>query len=894
MAWYSRALNLLRPNRVSRDIDREMSFHVAERADDLVNAGMNPADAKREAQRRFGHRSSLRETTRDADMLIWLESFMSDLKHASRALRASPGFTVVAVVSLALGIGANTAIFSLINAVLVRALPVEHPEQLVTVASDSYGSELNYPLWEKLRDSKTGLASSAAYSSTEWDLSSGGQVRIAKGDWVTGDYFSTLGVNPAAGRLISSTEDTNGCAPVAVLGYGFWQSEYGGSSSAIGKSISLTGRSFTIVGVAPQGFFGAAVGRVVQVYAPLCAQEGIATGSLDDLRHMWFLSFIGRLAPGTSLTQVNTNVAAAMPSILEAGLAPDEYQDALKNLKAHRISFAEGVTALSSLRQTYSKALLVLMIVVSLVLLIGCANVANLLLARAAAREREIAVRFALGASRIRVIRQLLTETMLLTALGAVAGLLFAKWSSSWLVQLLSSGRTTVGLDLPIDRRVLLFTTAVATLTGLLFGLAPAWRATRTNPQEAIRANARGIASGHSRFSAGKALVIGQVALSLVLVVVAGLLLGTFNRLSSMNPGFVSENVLLVSANVQNAGFGQDQVKQFPEDLMQRIRTIPGVASASASEITPISGSAWNGMMAVPGFTPTSPKESMVYLNQVTGDYFKTLGTRILAGRSFDGRDRVGTQKVALINESTARKFFANQNPVGQQFRLPSPGQKAEAVPAIEIIGVVEDAKYSSLKEAPRAVAYLAMNQSDELRPFMSFEVRSTGNMQALTSAIIALAVQSSPRILLSFKKLDDQVAESLTRERLLATLSAFFGVLALLLAMIGLYGTMSYSVSRRRNEIGIRLALGAARSKVLRMVLGEVAGMLAIGIGIGIAGAMAGSRYVASFLFGVKPNDVMTLVWSAAALTTVALLAGAIPAWRAARLDPMLALRED
>lgn len=894
MAWYTRALNLLRRNRVSNDIAREMSFHVAERADDLINAGMDPADAAREAQRRFGHRTTLHETTRDTNMLTWLESFLSDLKHASRVLRASPGFTVVAVVSLALGIGANTAIFSLINAVMVRALPVESPEQLVTIAGDSFGSELNYPLWEKLRDIKTGLASSAAYSSTEWDLSSGGQVRIAKGSWVTGEYFSTLGISPAAGRLITRTEDTRGCAPVAVLGYGFWQSEYGGSTSAIGKNISLTGKSFTIMGVAPQGFFGAEVGRVVQVYAPLCAQEGIATGSLDALRHMWFLSFIGRLAPGTTIAQVNTTVAAALPSILEAGLAPVEYQDALKNLKSHRISFAEGVTALSSLRQTYSKALLVLMTVVSMVLLIGCANVANLLLARAATREREVAVRFALGASRGRVLRQLLTETMLLTALGAAAGVLFAKWSSSLLVQLLSSGGMAVGLDVPIDGRVLLFTTVVATLTGLLFGLAPAWRATRTNPQEAMRANARGIASGHSRFSAGKALVIGQIALSLVLVVGAGLLLGTFNRLSNMDPGFVSDNVLLVNTNVQNTGFGMDQVKQFPEELMQRIRTIPGVASASASEITPISGSAWNGMMAVPGFTPKSPKESMVYLNQVTGDYFKTLGTRVVAGRSFDARDRVGTQRVALVNESIARKFFADQNPVGKQFRLPSPRQQEKAAPAFEIIGVVEDAKYATLKEAPRAVAYLAMSQSEELRPFMSFAVRSTGNTQVLTSAITAMAVQSSPRILLSFKKLDDQIASSLTRERLLATLSAFFGILALLLATIGLYGTISYGVSRRRNEIGIRLALGAERAKVLRMVLGEAARLLVIGIAIGGAGAMAGSHYLASFLFGVQPNDAPTLLMSAAILAIVALMAGAIPAWRAARLDPMLALRED
>jgi putative ABC transport system permease protein len=894
MSWHSRLRNLLHPNRVSNDIQREMQFHVAERVDDLVSGGMSRPDAEREAHRMFGHRSTHHENTRDADMNTWLESFNSDVKQGFRVLRASPAFTIVAVVSLALGIGANTAIFSLINAVMVKSLPVERPEELVTVAADAYGSELNFPLWEKLRDSKTGLASSAVFSATDWDLSNGGLGRNARGDLVSGNYFPMLGVRPAAGRLFTQADDTRGCAPIVVLGYGFWQSEFGGAQSAIGKNISLSGTSYTIVGVTPPEFYGATVGRVIQIYAPLCAHPVIANGTPDRLQHMWFLSFIGRLAPGTSLAQVNANVSAAMPSILEAGLAPGEYQDALKEIKKYQIRFTEGVTALSSLRQTYSKALIVLMTVVGVVLLIGCANVANLLLARAAAREREIAVRFALGASRMRVLRQLLTETMLLTTFGAVAGVLFAKWSSSLLVQLLSSGRSPVGLDVPIDGRVLLFTTAVATLTGLLFGLAPAWRASRTSPQEAMRSNARGITSGHTKFSTARALVIGQVALSLILVVGAGLLLGTFRRLSNMNPGFVSEGVMLVNTNVTNAGFGPEQIAQFPEDLMQRMRAIPGVVATSASDISPISGTSWNGFMAVPGFTPTSPKESMVYLNQVTGDYFKTMGTRIIAGRSFDARDRIGTQKVALINESIAKKFFAGTNPVGKHFSMPSPRDKENTAPAIEIIGVVEDSKYSSLKEAPRPVAYLAMSQADDLRPNFGFEVRSAGNTQALTTAITNIATQINPRIQLSYRMLDAQIAASITRERLLATLSAFFGGLALLLAMIGLYGTLSYGVSRRRNEIGIRLALGAERANVLRMVLGEVARMLAIGVVIGIAGAIATSKYVASFLFGVEPNDITTLVMSAAVLTCVALAAGALPAWRASRLDPMLALRED
>lgn len=893
MSWLTRALNILRPNRVSRDVQRELSFHVAERADELELSGMSRSEAEREAARRFGHQSTMHENTRDADMLTWLESFAGDVRQSARSLKASPAFTIVAVLSLALGIGANTAIFSLINAVMVRSLPVEHPEQLVTISNKGIGSDFNFLLWEALRDSKSGLAGATAYSNTDFNLANGGEARRVRGTWVSGGYFSTLGVQPSAGRLIANADDTRGCAPIAVLGHGFWQSDYGAANDAIGKNISLNGKSFTIVGVAREGFFGAEVGRNVQVYAPLCANDGIANADMDRLHHMWFLSVIGRLAPESSAAQVENNLRQATAAIFERGVAADEYPDVLKNLPGHHFTVSEGVSSLSSLRQSYSKALWVLMTIVGIVLIIGCANVANLLLARSAAREREIAVRFALGASRIRVVRQLLTETMLLTSLGALAGLVFAKWSSKLLVQLLSSGRSAVGLEVPLDARVLAFTMGVATITGLLFGLAPAWRATRTNPQEAMRANGRSIASGHSRFSTGKALVIGQVALSLMLVVGGGLLLGTFSRLSNINTGFNSENVLLVSVGMSNANLGEARLRQMPAEMLGRIRELNGVESASASDLVPISGMAWNGRFHVPGYEPKSPKDNLVYFNAVSDDFFKTLGTRVLAGRAFTAADRTGAQKVAIINLSTARKFFNSDNPVGRQFYLPEPRGKDNG-PAVEIVGIVEDTKYTNLREASRTIAYLPMTENGDVSNSLNIEIRSSANLQPLISQVSAVMSQISPRISLEYKRFDDQVAASLSRERVLATLAGFFGGLALLLAMIGLYGTMSYGVSRRRNEIGIRIALGAERPRVLRMVMGEVARMLFIGLGVGLAGAFATSKYVASFLYGVEANDTMTMVLSTALLATVALLAGAIPAWRAARLDPMFALREE
>ncbi|MGV3710295.1 MAG: ABC transporter permease, partial [Gemmatimonas sp.] len=778
--------------------------------------------------------------------------------------------------------------------VMVRSLPVEHPEELVTIPDKSYGSSLNYPLWEAIRDANIGFKSATVFSTTNFNLSNGGEVRRARGSWVSGEYFTTLGVKAAAGRLITISDDTRGCAATAVLGYGFWQSEYGGSASAIGKTISLSGNTFQIIGVAADGFFGAEVGRNTQVYAPFCANESIASGTLDNLQHMWFLSFVGRLAPGTTIAQVETRLSAVMPGVLARGLAADEYSNAMKNLKDYQITFSEGVGELSNLRRAYSKALYVLMTVVAIVLLIGCANVANLLLARAAVREREIAVRLALGASRSRVMRQLLTETMLLTAIGAIAGIFFAKWSNSLLLQLLSSGGNPIGLDVPIDGRVMLFTIGVATITGLLFGVAPAWRTTRTNPQEAMRANARGVVSGQNRISAGKMLVVSQVALSLILVVGAGLLLGTFNRLHTMNPGFVSEGVLLVNTNLQKAGYAPEQSSVVVDDILQRLRTIPGVASVSASDLTPVSGSAWNTIIQVDGYNAQSKKDQMVFLNQVSADFFATMKTRVTAGRVFGAQDRPGSPTVAIINQTMAAKFFAGANAVGKHFRMPQPRQKLEEGTLIEVVGVVEDAKYSNLKEAPRSVAYLAMSQKTDGSNSVNYELRTSGDPRTVIPAVTSMMSAVNPRITVDYRKLEDQVAASLTRERLLATLSAFFGALALLLAMIGLYGTLSYGVSRRRNEIGIRLALGAERANVLRMVLGEVARLLAVGVAVGLAGAVATSKYVASFLFGVEPNDITTLVMSAAVLACVALAAGALPAWRASRLDPMLALRED
>ena len=583
MGSYRRFFNLLRSNRVSADIQREMDFHMAERADDLMASGMTEREARREARRRFGNPSVQGERTRDTDLLTWLESLGADVRYALRALRASPGFAIVAILSLGLGIGANTAIFSLINAVVLRTLPVERPEELmqVTMAHKELGSVFTNPIWEQVRDRQDAFSGVFAYGGAQFNLTSGGEVRRATGNWVSGDYFSTLGVRPAVGRLITRADDVRGCQPVAVLGYGFWQSEFGGSPDVIGKTISLNRRPHVIAGVTDPSFFGVNVGESIQVYAPLCLRPGL------DARGNWFLNIVGRQRPELTPQQVAMRLASIAPAVYEATIpqhwGASEKADYLKT----GLNVVPAANGLSFVRRQYQRALMILMAVVGLVLVVACANVANLLLARAAVRSREMAIRLAIGAGRRRLVRQLLTESVLLAGLGALAGIAFARWGTSLLVGLLSSGSFRVSLDLGVDGRVLAFTLGVAVLTGVLFGLAPAWRATRIDPQAALKATGRGVAEGHSRLTVGKALVVGQIALSLVLVIGAGLLLGTFRKLVTLDPGFRREGVLVVGVSLRNAGYEEQRYAAVHRDLLDRFRALPGVESAAASVITP-------------------------------------------------------------------------------------------------------------------------------------------------------------------------------------------------------------------------------------------------------------------------------------------------------------------
>jgi putative ABC transport system permease protein len=886
MAWYRRLTNLFRSQRHSRDLDREMGFHLAERADELIASGMPEAEARREAGRRFGNRGAMKERTRDADVLAWLDALLADLRQAVRALRSNRGFAFVAVLSLGLGIGANTAIFSLINTVMLKSLPVRHPETLlkVTMGKDG-GDNFTNPIWEQVRGHPELFAGAFATGQDRFNLAQGGEARPVDGEWVSGDYFATLGVPAILGRTIARTDDVRGCPAIAVLGYGLWQADFGGARDAIGKSLMVNSHAFTVVGVVDRAFFGVEVGRHSQLYLPICSEPAVDGGhNVIDDRGFWFLSIMARPAAGMTVAQTGARLAAVAPDVFQATMPPNGPAEVKATYRKRTLAVVPAGTGYSELRLQYAGALRVLMVVVALVLLIACANAANLLLARATVRQHEAAIRLALGAGRGRLIRLMLTEAMLLSLLGAALGVIFASWGTRVLTGFLSVGDNAAWLDLAIDRRVLAFTMLAALFSGVLFGLAPAWRSAQADPQAALKAQGRSVV-GHSRRRVGWALVAGQVALSFILLTSAGLLLNSFHNLMSAHAGFQRSGVLLIDTELT------DTSATLRSGILERLRALPGVRSAAFSTMTPLGNSGEITFLVSDGFDPAHQQPARSGVNHISGDYFTTMGTRLLRGRDVGPADNAGSTQVALVTQSMAHELFGSTDPIGRECRQAF-GDK-EGAP-FEVIGVVEDSKFGSLRDSTGMMIYLPAAQGG--RPLRGFtlELRSDVAPTSLVRGVKGVMAELSPTASLRFTTLSDQVARSLSRDRLLATLATFFGGLALLLALIGLYGTMSYNVARRKNEIGIRIALGAARERVIRMVIGEVGVVVVAGLGIGVVLALAATRLVASLLFGLTASDPATWIGSAGILLGVALLAGAAPAWRAARMTPMTALREE
>jgi putative ABC transport system permease protein len=820
------------------------------------------------------------------------DSLLQDVRYALSALRSSPGFAATAILSLALGIGANTAIFSLINAVILKTLPVSHPEQLVELGmKNEDGLSFTNPIWEQVRDRQDVFSGAFAYSPTRLNLAVGGEVRNANTSWVSGDFFRTLGVNPLLGRTIAVADDKRGCPVIGVLSYDFWQSEYGGTADVFDRRLTLNSHPVRIVGVAPPGFAGIQVGEAVDIYVPLCAEGTLVReNSALDKRANWWLWIFARLKPGISEQQAQARMNTLAPQIFASTLPPGFPPDAQKDHLSRRFNLLPGANGYSDVRRDYKPALYTLMAAVGVVLLIACANVANLLISRAAVRRKEIAIRMAIGASRARLIRQLLTESVLLSSMGAILGVLFAQWASRMLVHFLSTSDSNVVLDLSVDIRVLAFTTAVAIATGILFGLAPAWQGTRVDPHSAMKANARGAVESQAGVSLRKLLVASQVALSLVLLVGAGLMLKTFAKLATLDTGFDKKQVLLIRVDPRYASVPLDRRLPLYQELQRRLAAVPGVRSASFADITPVSGSFSYQAVHVDGYMAKSREDSVVWINSISPGFFLTMETPFIAGRDFDAHDTLQSPLVAVVNESMANKFFGSpRDAVGKTFRQ----EGNEISSPIQIVGVVKDAKYRSWRAEAEAIAYYPLSQLPPMR-WINFLLRASGPAATLIPSVKSAVDEVNHDITLQFRTLSVQIDESLGRERLLATLTGFFGALALALAVIGLYGVMSYNVARRRNEIGIRMALGAEPARVLRMVLGEVAILIVAGLALGLAVAVFSTRLLASFLYRLEPNDPTTLVTACVVLAVSAVVAGLLPARRAASLDPMTALREE
>jgi predicted permease len=800
----------------------------------------------------------------------------------------------VALLSLALGIGANTAMFSILDSLLLRSLPVQRADELLLMTQGRTDAWTN-PIWEQIRDRQGLFGGAAAWSGESFDLASGGETDLVDGLWVSGDYFRMLGVPALLGRTLDAKDDIRGGGadgPAAVIGYGFWQRRFGGATDVIGRTLTIDRVSFTIVGVTPPDFFGTDVGRTFDVAVPI-GTEPLIRGkeSWLNARSTWWLNIMLRRAPNQSAEAARQALRGIQPQVREATM-PERYreQDKARYL-ATPLDLVPAATGNSFLRERYERPLVTIMIVVSIVLLIACANIANLLLARAAARRHEISVRVALGASRLRIARQLLCESLVLAAAGAAAGLLFALWGSRLLVGQLSTSTTRVFLDLTIDWRVLAFTAAVAMLTAIVFGTAPALRATRVPPQDALKSGGRSV-TGERRLSLGNLLVIAQVALSLVLVVCAGLFVRTFVSLAYQDHGFDSAPVLIARVNAQRLQLEPDARGAFFERLREAAAGVPGVESAAASVITPVAGAMWNTEIQLADSPPLSGRDRMSYVNLVSPEWLHTFGTRLLAGRDISAADTANSPPVMLVNEAFARRFTGGHNPVGRRIR--GHAEPGRTLPDREIVGYVADAAYNSLRTPVPPTIYLPMAQSSDVPSTMSISVRAATGSPALLSRGLTTALTAvNGDIAVTIRPLDAQVHASLTQERLIAMLSGFFGGLALLLAGIGLYGVTAYAVGRRKNEMGIRVALGATPGRVQRLVLQRVALLVGTGIAVGTGLSLWAAGFVGALLYGLEPRDPLTLIAAAFVLLAIGGLAGGIPARRAARLDPAAVLRQ-
>jgi predicted permease len=943
--------SLFNRNAVDREMEQELRFHLQQQIAANLAAGMAPEEARCAALREFGGMEQIREECRDMRSVNWIKDFLQDLRFGIRVLLKSPGFAAIAILTLALGIGANTAIFSLIDSALLRALPVSDPQSLFMLqwnahknpnhlSESSYGdcvieqSEtkstscvFSEPLFHEIQTQTSAFSEFAAFSGGGGlNLTGNGTATTVDNvEYVSGSYFQTLGVQPGNGRLISAADDSTSASPVVVLSYSYWKEEFAASPSAVGRTVYLNRVPFTIIGVADPRFDALSPGRLIQMWVPLSAQQRIELpwDNRDADPNNFWLVMVGRLRPGIGRAQAQAAVSALFFN--------DVVHGAKQMLKAEdkpSVSLVSAQSGLTGDSTNQATPMYVMMLAVGVVLLIACANVAGLLLSRAAARQKEMAVRFALGARRWRIVRQLLTESLLLSIAGGTLGIFFARWVIAVVGSFVAANQDgPSSLNPNIDARVLLFTAGVSILTGILFGLAPALRAMGVNLTPALKEAAGNLPAGRAAarwFSLRNTLVVAQVALTVVVLAGAGLLVRTLQSLRNVDPGFDTRNILTFQIDPASAGYKHAEIDRFNQDLQQRLAAIPGVKSVSYSVMPLLSGGLWTTSF---NLTATAKDDSASADMLTVGlDFTRTMGIPPRLGRELDSSDfqtaekdseardaqdermaasvKTGVKGLAeqnnnavgnlppipvMVNEAFVRKYFSKQNPIGIRFGVHhADADDPGANPGWEIVGVVGDAKYNSLRREVNPTIYAPFTGQGA-----AFSLRTASNPSNFVPQIRGIVAQMDNNLPVNrIRTQSQQIDSQLFAERLIARLSSFFGLLALLLSCIGLYGLLAYEVSRRTREIGIRMALGARSGDVLRLVIGQGLALTAAGAAIGIGAAIGVTRFLGTLLFGVKPADPLTFAAVAFFLAAVALLACYIPARRATRVDPMVALR--
>jgi predicted permease len=888
---------------VERDLAEELRFHIEQYADVEERSGAPRDEALRRARLAFGAIEAIKEESRDQRGVGPIEVAWRDLRYAVRTLARTPTFTVVAILSLTLGIGANTAMFQVLNGLLLRELPVAAPHELVEVnlpeadlvrahGNSTRWPAMPYPLYQELRVRQQAFTTMFAWADEWFNLAPAGEVRRSMGVWVSGDYFSALGLTPALGRLFTPEDDRPGCGfPGAVVSHDFWQRELRGDPHAIGRAITVHATQVNVIGVAAAGFTGLQVGRTFDVALPICSMTAFRPDSrqLTDGSHFW-ITAVGRLKPDWTVEGADAHVRAIAPAVFKATLPPESPAASADAWLTLTFTATPAATGRTHLREEYGTPLWLLLGMTGFVLLIACANLTTLMLARGAVRQRELSLRLALGASRGRLLSQLLAESVVIATASAVAGALVSFVLSHGLVQLIATARNPIVLTLTPDWRIVAFLAITGFGTCVILGLAPALRASRGNPGDALKSGGRSVAGDAGGLRLRRGLVVGQVAVSLVLVVAAFLFARSFGNLLGERLGFRPDRVMVVEASLPAPAPPPEAAAAMKRNLIAGLRSMPGVESVAETFIVPLDGNNSSSVVWMDGASRAEGQQTS--FNRVSRGYFATLGMRLLAGRDIADTDTKETPFVAVVNESFARVFLSGQSPIGRRIRVEASPSTPELL--YEIVGLVSDAKHQRFRAPLRPVITVAIAQRGGAVAGGLYLVRRSADVQSFTPAVRETLARVDPRLRFTVRGLEGDIRDTLLRDRAMALLSSLFGGLAALVAAVGLHGVAAYGVERRRREIGIRLALGADRRRILASVLGENGRLIAAGLVVGTGLALLVTAAARGLLFGIEPRDPATMTAAAAALGALALCASAIPARRAARIDPSSTLKDE